>query len=177
MRTHVIAPLLTLTLLLTIPPAALAQTNNSGQTATNANAQDWQGLSTLKTGKKVLVEFKTGGTVDGKFVSVVGSILTLSSDGNTYTLEQRDIHRVYSLKGRWSRSKAARVGAGIGMLVGTFVGVGRMVRAESEPGFTPSGHADTAPAFAGFGIGTLAGAGAGALLGGKRKGKLLYEAR
>jgi hypothetical protein len=177
MKTHVMTLLLTLSLLLTTSPAVLAQTNSSRQSSINAIAQDWQELGSLKSGKKILVEYKTGDMLEGKFVNVAGSILTLTSDGNTYTLEQRHIQSVHELRGRWSRGKAARIGAGIGMLAGTFIGVERMIRAESKPGFIPSGHADTGPAFAGMGIGTLAGAGAGALLGGKRKGELLYVAR
>ena len=175
MKSRVPASLLALTLLLTATPVALAQTNNSGPPAINQNAQDWQGLRDLKPGKKVLVETRLG-TVEGKFVSAIGTRLTLSDEGETLSFEQRDIQRVYRLKGRWSRSFTARIGAGIGMVIGTFIGTGRMIRAEGEVGHTPSDD-DTAPVVAGFAIGTLAGAGLGALLGGKRKGKLLYEAR
>jgi hypothetical protein len=70
----------------------------------------------------------------------------------------------------------AKVGAGVGMLVGTFVGAARGVELEREPGHVNS-EKDTLPATAGFFIGTAAGAGIGALVGGKRKGKLLYEAK
>ena len=177
MKSKVLASLLALILVMTTS-VALAQTNNSGQASTNVNVQDWQGLRELKPGKKILVEFKSGigDPVEGKFVSAIGSKLFLSDDGYPLSLEQRDIQRVYHLKGRWSRDKAAGIGAGIGMVVGTMIGVERGIRAEGKVGHVPS-EADTAPAFAGFFIGTFAGAGLGALLGGKRKGKLLYEAK
>src|SRR5207248_1073701 len=133
---------------------------------------------TLKPSKKILVEFKSGvrDPVEGKFVSAVGGRLTLSNGGYAFGLEQRDIQRVYRLKGRWSRGTLAKVGAGIGMVVGTFVGVAIEVRNEERPGHVPSAD-DDGPAIAGAFLGTLAGAGAGALLGGKRKGQLLYEAK
>lgn len=173
MKSRVPASLLALILLLTTSIVAPAQT--TAQPAANTTAQDWQGLRNLKPGKKVLVETNIG-TVEGKFISAVGSKLSLSDDGYTFSLEQRDIKRIYRLKSRWSRRMGARVGAGIGMVVGTFVGAGRMVRLEEAAGHVPS-DADTAPVFAGFFLGTLTGAGVGALLGGKRKGELLYEAK
>jgi hypothetical protein len=178
MKSKVLALLVAFILTATETPFALAQTVNSGQPTNAANAQDWQGLRDLKPGKKILVELKNGvgEPVKGKFVSAVGDRLNLTADGDNFSWEQRDIQRVYELKGRWSRGKAARIGAGIGMVVGTFVGVGIGLRAEGQPGHVPS-EADTAPAFGGFFIGTFVGAGLGALAGGKRKGKLLYEAK
>ena len=174
MKSQVLASLLVLILVPTASPAALTQTGSPGQPATMTNAPDWQGLSNLKPGKRVLVEFKNGSTVDGKFVNAVGSRLTLTADGSTYILEQRDIRRVYGLKGKWSRDRAVGIGAGIGLVVGAFIGSVRMDRAEKEPGHVPSAD-DTGPLAAGASIGALAGA--GALLGGKRRGKLLYESK
>ena len=178
MKTKALAAPLISILVLTASPVTLAQTNVSTQSATNVGLSDWQGLSDLKPGKKVLVEFKSGigDPVERKFVSVSGSTLIVSDSGYQFRLEQRDIQRVYRLKGRWSRSTTARIGAGIGMVAGTVIGVKRMLRAE-EDRTTPPSDADTGPAFAGFLIGSVAGAGIGALLGGKRKGKLLYEAK
>jgi len=176
MKSRVLALLLSFTLVLTASPFTFAQTNNSAPTQSSVAVQDWQKLRDIKPGKKVLVEFKSGSTIDGKVSSLAGSTLTLSNGKNTYTLEQRDIQRVYRLKGRWSRSKAARIGAVIGTLVGTIVGGEIGLRAEGRVGHIPSDE-DTAPAFGGFFIGMLAGAGLGALVGGKRKGELLYEAK
>jgi len=172
------ATLLALILTLTASPLAATQTTALAQTTASAGGRDWQGLSTLKPGKKILVEFKSGvgDPVEGRFVSAVGSRLTLKRDGIPVGLEQRDIQSVYRLKGRWSRGTLAKVGAGIGMVVGTFVGVAIEVRNEERPGHVPSAD-DDGPAIAGAFLGTLAGAGAGALLGGKRKGQLLYEAK
>lgn len=169
MKSRVPASLLALILMLTAAPVIPAQTNNSGQTPPNTTVQDWQGLRDLKSGKKILVEFKSGNTLDGKLVSIAGSTLTLSGGGNVYSLEQRDIQRVYRLKGRWSRAKAARIGAVILGGVGLLIGTDKDVRSSSpEPG---------AAAYAGLFGGALAGAGLGAMLGGKRKSKLLYEAK
>jgi hypothetical protein len=178
MKSKVLALLLALILMAAATPADLAQTNNSGQQTTSPSAQDWQGLRDLKPGEKILVEFKSsiGDPVEGKFISASGSKLTLSDDGYQLSLEQRDIQSVYQLKGRWSRSKTAKIGAGIGMVIGTIIGVGRELRLEEEVGHVPS-QADTTPTFAGLFIGTFVGAGLGALVGGKRKGKLLYEAK
>jgi hypothetical protein len=177
MKTKLLAPLLASILALTQTPFTTAQANDPTTTKTDAIAQDWQGLRDLKPGKKILIEFKPGVSypVEGKFASVEGDRLYLSGEYPT-SFEQRDIQRVYRLKGRWSRGKAARIGAGIGLVVGTFIGAGVGIRAEGQPGHIPS-EADTAPAFAGFFIGGLVGAGLGALGGGKRKGELLYEAK
>jgi hypothetical protein len=178
MKTRATASLLALILWLTLTPAAASQTDKTGPAAAVKDAQDWQGLSSLKPGRRILVELRGGSveTFEGKFIGVAGSKLNLSDDGYTVSLEQSDIHRVYRLKGRWSRSKTARIGAGVGMVLGTIIGVRRGIRAESAVGHVPS-DADTAPAFAGFALGTLAGAGLGALLGGRRRGELLYEAK
>src|SRR5687768_9086597 len=104
MKKKVLAPLLSLVLVLTTFPIAVAQTGASIQSRANGS-QDWQGLRDLKPGKKVLVEFKTGigDPVERKFVSAIGSTLTVSDAGYEFKLEQRDIQTVYLLKGRWSR--------------------------------------------------------------------------
>jgi hypothetical protein len=167
-------PLLALILVLAAPPVALARAGAQAGPAAGPPAQDWQGLRGLKHGTRILVEFKAGDPLEGKFMGVTGGTLNLSADGATYTLQQHEIRRVYRLKGRWSRGKAAGVGAVIGMVAGTFVGAGVMIRNEREPGHVPSAD-DTGPLAAGASLGTLAGAGVGALLGGRRRGRLLYE--
>jgi hypothetical protein len=178
MKHKALAPPLALILLLSTAPFAKTQTKNVDQSVATTSIQAWQLLSSLKRGKQVLIEFKSdaGRTAEGKFVSVSGTKLTLSEDGSDVTVEQSDIQRVYRLQGRWSRSKTARIGAGIGMLVGTFIGVSRSISREREVGHV-GGASDTTPSFAGFYLGTLAGAGLGALAGGKRKGTLLYESK
>jgi hypothetical protein len=122
MKHKALAPPLALILLVTTSPLAKTQIKKVDQSLTNASAQDWQLLGSLKRGKQVLVEFKSnvGGTAEGKLVSVSGTKLTLTVGGLDFTLEQREIQKVYQLKGRWSRSKTAKIGAGIGMVVGTF---------------------------------------------------------
>jgi len=173
MKSKALASVLALALLAISPVVIAAQTNTSGQSAIST---DWQELQALKPGQKVLVEFRSGlgDPVEGKFVSAVGSKLTLSDDGSQFSLDQRDIKRIYHLKGRWSRRSTAKIGAVIGTLVGTFLGVRRTIEAEARPGHVPS-DADTAPAFAGLAMGGLTGAGIGALIGGKRRARLLYE--
>ena len=175
MKSRLPALLLALTLALNASPLVPAQTTKtSGQAA--ANTQDWQGLRDLERGKKVLIEFKDGSTVHGNFQSAIGSRLTLFDDGGVYSADQREIQRVYRLKGGWSRRVTARIGAGIGFVAGSIIGGRRMSRLERDPNHTPS-DADEIPLIAGMSLGTIAGAGVGALLGGKRKGKLLYEAK
>jgi hypothetical protein len=176
MKSRVSSLLIALVLLLTTSTIAPAQTNNSGQPATALNSQDWQGLRDLKLGKKILVELKSGGTVKGKLFSLEGTRLVLSDDGNAYDLEQREIRRVYELKGRWSRTKASRIGAIIGLVVGAVVGSVEEAKLENKPNRIPSDK-DEIPLIAGMTLGPLAGGGIGALLGGKRRGKLLYEAK
>ena len=175
MKSRIPAVLLALTLALTSPLLLLAQSNNPAQSAANVQAQDWQDLQYLEPGKKILVEFKSnvGDAVEGKFVSAVGTKLTLSSDGYTRSLEQRDIQGVYRVKGRWSRGRTARIGMGIGMLVGAAVSAGKALGNEKVGTLENDGT----PGYGGFFLGAFAGAGVGALLGGKRKGQLLYESK
>jgi len=178
MNTKFLPPLLTFTLVVATTHISRAQTTNQVPDPTQALVSDWQGLDNLKRGKQILVEYKSsvGGTLECKFAGVGDTKLTVSADGYQMTIEQRDIQRVYRLNGKWSRGTMAAIGAGIGMLVGTFAGTAKAVDLEREPGHVNSEN-DTFPAVAGFVIGTAAGAGIGSLVGGKRKGKLLYEAR
>ncbi|HSE25713.1 MAG TPA: hypothetical protein VLB68_28870 [Pyrinomonadaceae bacterium] len=173
MNTKFLTPVLAAILALTTAPICTAQTTTAPQVVS-----DWQGVRTLKRGKQILIEYKSnvGGTLECKFVSLAGAKLIVSAGGYQATIEQADIQRIYRLNGNWSRGKMAKVGAGIGMLVGSFVGAARGLELERQPGHVGSDK-DTFPALAGFVIGTAAGAGLGALIGGKRKGNLLYEAR
>ena len=172
MNSKFLPPLLAFILVVTTAPIGTAQY------PTQTHASDWQGLQSLKAGKQILIEYKSnvGGSLECKFVMVAGTKLTVSASGIQTTIEQADIQSVYRLSGKWSRGTLAKVGAGVGMLVGTFVGAARAVELESQPGHVNSDK-DSFPAVAGFVIGTAAGAGLGALVGGKRRGKLLYEAR
>jgi hypothetical protein len=172
---RVLSLLLALILVMTASPAAPAQTNNSGQSATSINVQDWQDLQGLKPGKKILVEFKSnlGDPVEGRFVSAVGTKLTLTSDGYTRSLEQRDIQSVYHLKGRWSRATTGRIGMVVGAVLGGLID-NTLIHPMDRP-VTPTD--DGTPSVGGVILGAVAGAGVGRLFGGKRKGKLLYEAK
>lgn len=176
MKSRALALLLVLALLPAAPSVAAAQTNDPTQSAAAAGAQDWQDLQDLKPGTRVLVKFKphvSDDPADGRFVSVIGTKLTLTTEGYTRSLEQRDIQSVYRLKGGWSRHTMARIGAVVGAVVGGYLDA-KYINPIDRP-ITPTD--DGTPSVAGFVFGGLAGAGAGALLGGKRKGKLLYEAK
>jgi hypothetical protein len=177
-KSRVMALLLVLALLPAAPSVTAAQTAQTDDPAQRAatndpatdGAQDWQDLQDLKPGTRILVEFKTSisDPVKAKFVSATGTTLTVTSDGYTRGLGQRDIQSVYLLHGRWSRGKAAKIGAATLGLTGAYIGARQDARSSSpQPGGGVSG----------LSLGVLAGAGLGALLGGKRKGKLLYEAK
>ena len=179
MKSRIFATLLVSVLLLTnFPPPAPAQTSSPAQqTPAQASApRDWQRLLGLKPGKKILIEFKNGSTVSADFDGVSGGTLNLSGDSTTYALNQQDILRVHRLDGRWSRKRTAQIGAVVGLVVGTIIGGRKMDKLERDPNRIPS-DADEIPMIAGMGLGTLAGAGLGALLGGRRRGQLLYEAK
>ena len=177
MKRTMLAPFLASILFLTPPPAVLPQTTASRQTAAPATAHDWQRLKNFKPGKQILVELKSGlgDPIEAKFISAVGTTLTLTLDVVPFTVEQQDIQRVYRLTG-WSRNKMAKIGAGVGMATGTMIGVHKAIQAERRPNHV-STEADRLPGVIGFFVGSLAGAGIGALLGGKRKGELLYQAK
>lgn len=176
MKSRVLTLLLVLALLPAAPSVAPAQTNNYAQSAATTNAQDWQDLKDLKPGKQILVEFmpNIGDPVEVRFVSAIGTKLTVTSHGYDRSIEQRDIQSVYHLKGRWSRRTTGRIGMVVGALAG-----GVLDNSVINPIDRPvvPGKDDGTPSFGGLIIGGLAGAGVGRLLGGKRKGKLLYEAK
>ena len=178
MTSKSLATFLAFILILATATVSECQTKHPDQLTKQTNVSDWQGLQTLKRGQKIFIEYNSnvGGSLECKFVSVAGSLLTVSDGNSQATIDQSDIQRVYRLNGRWSRSTMVKIGAGIGMIVGTFVGASRGLSFEREPGHIAS-EQDEVPAIAGFVIGAAAGAGLGAVVGGKRKGKLLYDAK
>lgn len=170
-----LAVVLTLTMMLTAPPVARSQTPQPEQSTRNEKVQDWQGMYGVMPGTKLLVELKSGRKGEGKVVSLARNELSLIADRHIYTFEQSGIQRIYGFKGR-SRSRTARIGMGIGIVLGTFISVRRSIENERK-GAPVSPNNDGTPSFAGFVIGALAGAGVGSLFGGKRKKELLYEAK
>ena len=178
MKHKILASTLASVLFLTTSPVALMQTRDSGQTAPDATAQDWQDLQDLKPGKRILVELKSGfgDQLEGKFVSAIGTQLTLSQDRFQFTVKQSEIKRVYRQEGRWSRSGTIRIGAGVGMATGTFIGVYKYLQPEVQRPTQVTDGSYTPPVVYML-VGSLVGAGIGALVGGKRKGNLLYEAK
>jgi hypothetical protein len=176
MSNRVLAAVLALSLL-QAAPCVTAQTQNPAQPTINTETQDWQKLRDLKPDKKILIELKGGSTVKGKLKGLAPGKLTLSDDGNIYVLKQRDIQRVYRLKGGWSRARLMRIGAVVGFLVGGEIGFRREFRLEQMPNRIPSDK-DEIPTLVGLSLGSLAGIGLGALFGrGTRRGQLLYEAK
>lgn len=150
-----------LALLLTQPPMLLAQEAT--------NQQGWAAVEALSAGDKLRVETKSGEHMEGKYMELSDSALTLSRKGRTLGLNRTDIRRIYRLGGG-SRLKSALIGTGVG--AGAGVGV-----ALAALGAT--GGSDETPAFIaivsllGAGIGAVAGAAAGK--GAKRT--LIYESR
>lgn len=161
---------------------AFALTNARGQTNTNTSQpsiHDWQGLSNLKPGTKLLVETKQGREIEAKFVDIVGSKLSLSYGFNILSLEQSDIQSAYLQKGRSSRKKAAIIGA----LVGAFAGftIGSKIGLDIDESKRRKGPPFEDALTTGQGIavslalgGAAAGYGIRHLLGGKHKG-LIYR--
>ena len=174
MKRKLLAVSLALVLFSTVAPVGLAQTQDSKQATTDA--QDWQGLDGLKPGTKILIEFKGGRREPtiAKLFAVRGRSLIVLQNDTQFSVPQGDIQRIY-LKGKWSRDRTAKIGAGIGIVVGLAIGFSRTLEIENTVRPNPS-VSDLNPAFSGFFLGALAGAGVGALLG-KNRGKLLYEAR
>ena len=167
--------LLTISLVLTASPVAMTQTSQAEQSTANQKLQDWQGMYGVMPGTKLLVELKNGSKGEGEVASLRRSTLTLATKNYSYVFEQSGIQRIYGFKGP-SRSKTARIGMGIGIVVGTFISVKRSIDNERSGRPLPSNN-DGTPSLAGFVIGALAGAGVGSLFGGKRKKELLYEAK
>ena len=158
MKNTMLAPLL-IFMLFMVPVVA------SAQSATNADTKDWQGLDQLKSGKRILVETKLGGVIEGKLVSATGSKLTVFAEGAIHTLERSDIQRIYRLKKRWSRKTTAFIGAAVGL----FVSIPIATKIDSNN--------SESVAFPAAVYSIAGGAGLGYLLGGNRVGKLLFEAK
>lgn len=145
--------------LLTIPPVASAQDA----------AQGWLSVQALAPGTALIVETKNGDILKGKLNGAPATTLSLTVEGNTLDLGQSTIRRIYRAKG-WSRTKTALLGAGIGGAAGVGIGIGVAAADDNSIG------ANFAPLSFGF-VGVVAGAVVGAVSGGKRKGRLLYEAK
>lgn len=139
--------------------AALAQASNARATA------GWSALAALSTGEKLIAQLKNGETIEGKFVGVTDSELTLYRGNLRIRLARADISRIYSLRGR-SRSSSVLLGAGIGGAAGA--GAGAAASASSE-----NGNGALIPLFSAI------GAGLGALIcvfaGNRQERVLIYE--
>jgi hypothetical protein len=176
MTKKVLTSLLILAFALTNRPVAPGQTNT---TRSQPAAQDWQDLRDVKPGKILLVETKQGRMIEAKFVDVAGSKLALSHGFDILVLEQRDLQRVYLQTGSSRRKKAiigAVLGGIVGLVIGAKVGAGIDAREAGPPfqdALTPGGATAIYLMLGGAALGY----GIGHQLGGKRKGKLLYESK
>jgi hypothetical protein len=167
-----LASLLMLTVALAIPPVAL------GQAGPLEPVQDWQRLPTIKPPKKILIETKDGEEIEGNFVGINGSKLTVAYGIAVRSLEQRDIQRVYVPKGSESRKKAV-IGAIIGGFAGMLIGgkIGSDIDAKDTPPLQDAPTTGMAVAIYSTIGGAAAGYGIGHAIGRKRIGKVLYESK
>jgi hypothetical protein len=146
---------LALMLALTASPIVSAQVVSAQD-----GLQDWSVVQALTPGTEMIVETKTPETIKGKLSNVADTTLSLSSDGKSVVLEQKQIHRIY-LTDKRSRRRSALLGAAKGAYVGA-----RMSRGRSYSYLeTPTKY-------------LLGGAVVGAVIEGRnRKGQLIYEAK
>ena len=176
MTKRVLASLLLLGVTFMIPPFAQGQTDSP-----QSSVQDWQGLRNLKSGR-LRVETKQGKVIDANFVEITGTKLTLSYGFNFLSVEQHDLQRVYLQKTGSSRKKKAIIGAIVGgivgLVIGAKVGVGIDARErEKGPPFQDALTPGGATAIYSMLGGAAVGYGIGHLVGGKGKGKLIYQSK
>lgn len=163
--------LLMTVLLALLPPVGLPVTSTVAQ-AQDTGARDWSGVRALAPSTELIVETKSGDTIDGYLNDVAETKMSISPiDTSAVVMLERDgINRIY-LARRRSKSRATKIGAGIGAAIGFGLGLALAVKAakNSDPTAAPV-------LFPVYGAG--AGALVGAVTGGKvRKGRLVYESQ
>ncbi len=146
----------------------LSPVSLTAQTAT-APTGDWSRLTAVESGSKLVIELKSGKTVDGKLSSVSDSVLSLSVKNKPVEVKREDVRSVHQITKK-SATKATLIGLGVGAGAGAAVGA---AGGSNSNGFEKIERAATA------GLAVL-GAGAGALAGylvGRRGRKrvLIYE--
>ena len=138
-----------------------------------ANAQDrhdWQSLAHLKTGDHIRLSLKTG-PVDGVFQSWTAQDLTMGST----TTKREEVLRIerYRPGAKNGRLKHALIGALIGFGAGFGIGEG-VGRCKTGQLCVVSGNE---VGLVGAGIGTVAGAGIGALFPGRNAKETIYSVK
>lgn len=133
---------------------------------------DWGSLRNLAVDSKIVVQLKTGKTVQGKFKNVSDSFLTIISKSAPVEIGRDEISTVYELVKK-SATKSTLIGLGVG--AGAGAAIGAAASASDDSGFEKVDHAATA------GL-AVAGAVAGALTGfmvgrGGTKRVLIYESK
>ena len=106
------------------------------------SAGDWSRVESLPAGSNVRVELVAGGTVPGELQSVAGGHVVVRVNGQRETIDARRVQRV------WLQTKPSHRlrNAGIGMAVGTAVGLGLAAAAYDHRGsFNEGAAAYTAP--------------------------------
>ncbi|MGH9835535.1 MAG: hypothetical protein ACREBD_15515 [Blastocatellia bacterium] len=156
-----LAPAITLVLLFTQSPAALAQAA--------PGLSDWATIQAIAKGKKLAIEMKNGDRIEGKLSNTSDTRLELISKNKTVGANRTEIRRIYRLSGG-SRLKAALIGAGIGAGVGAGASAGYL---------SATGGSDFAGDFIAGATLVVAGIGAaiGAIAGGGSNRTLIYESK
>ena len=97
-------------IMLALPTEGLAQSTNN-----------WTAVTTLRSGKKVSIELKSGKKVKGKFGSASETSITVIRGKNTEDVNRADIQKVYRENGK-SIGKSTLIGTGIGGGGGAIMG-------------------------------------------------------
>ena len=132
---------------------------------------NWTRLNTLQLGTKIEIETIGGKRIKARFRSVTESLLTLSKDKRTLELSRNEVKNIYRIE-RGGAGRGAVIGAAIGGGTGAAIGVIGVAAQDGDD----DGASVIAALFLG-GIGTGIGALTGALIKGKSKKILIYEAR
>ena len=137
-------------------------------------ANDWSRVTALAGGSNLAVKLKNGKTHKGTLNSVSDSTLSLTVKNGPVEIKREDVRTIHEVVKKGSGAKGALIGSAVG--AGAGAGLGAIGDSQSN-GF--GGEKLDNAFFAGL---TIAGAGAGALVGyfvGKRRSKkvLVYEAQ
>lgn len=146
---------------------------NSATTSVYAQTADanWTRLNTLQLGAKIEVETTAGKRIKARFRSVSSALLTVSKDKRTIEFSRNEIKNIYRLE-RGGAGRGAVVGAAIGGGAGAAIGI---IGIAAQDGDDDGASIIAGLFFAGVGAGV--GALTGALIKGKSKKILIYEAK
>jgi hypothetical protein len=132
--------------------------------------QDWTAVQNLSKGVKLLIETKDGKSLKGNLNNLSATILILTRNNTTTTLNRDDIRKIYQFSRGGSRVKSALIGTAIGAGVGA-VGAGVAL------GATGGSDDTTAVVTSGILIAAAIGAVVGLVVGKGSRRELVYESR